>query len=206
MFSQRSQIRISCTGFYPDLWPKQQLMHSTEHIPQTEWAEPHLMENMVILHKAPFTKMLWYIFLTEWQLCVDPRSRRVLRASSNRQRIAHTDPRVPKTEAKLLAQLGVLVVLSPRNIAHFSWQERHWWVSSCYSYSIHDPWSHSGRLISTMALGGPSACQRKHLWLGQTELMLTEQASAGHVWTGDEVKRWNPPGSRGNQGAWPSKW
>lgn len=178
-------------------------MRTTEHIPKTAWDEPHLMKNMVISQKAPFLKTLRYIFLTEWQLCakrVDHGSRSVPRAPSNRQLIAHMDPRVPKTEAKLLAQIGVLVVLLPFNkgICHFSWQEQDCSVSLWTNGSIYDPRSNTGRFISaTMILGGPSACQRQHWRLGATELMLTEvRARAGHVWTGDKVKRWNPSGSR----------
>lgn len=77
-----------------------------------------MMKNIVISQKAPFMKALRYIFLTVTTLCkarVDPGSRRVPRAPSNRQLIAHMDPRVPKIEAKLLAQQGVLVVLLPLN-------------------------------------------------------------------------------------------
>lgn len=168
-------------------------MHSTEHVSQTVWVEPHMMNNMVILYKVSFIKTLWYIFLTEWQLCVYPKSPRVPRALLDWQLIAHMDPCIPETEAKLLAQLGVLVspiTLEQRDLILFMTGAR---LHCFILHQLWHPWSTVTYWQIHLNHGfWRSVCQRKHLWLGQMKHMLTEQARAGHVWAGDKVKRWNP--------------
>ena len=167
------------------------------------------MKSMVISQKAPFMRTRRYIFLTEWQLCakhVDPAE--CPGQPSNRQLVAQMDPRVPKIEAKLLAQQGVLVILLPLNkeICHFSWQEQDC-VSFWTNRGVCDPWSNTGRFISDHSSWRPVCPSKENWWLGATKLMLTEvQATAGHVWTSDKVKRWNPPGFHREAEEWSSMW
>lgn len=190
-------------------------MISTEHIPYTASDEPRLMKNTAILQKAQFMKSLRYIFLTEWQLRakrVDPGSCRAPRAPSNRQLVAHMDPRVPKMEAKLLAQQGVSVVLLPLNkgICHFSWQEQDCSVSFWTDYSICDPWSNIGGFISASSNRGswrPACPSKKTLVIGRDKAHVDrgpgQWRSCVNWWQGQEMKSiWV---SSGNRGAWLSK-
>lgn len=84
-------------------------------------------------------------------LCI-PGPPRGPRAASDWQLTAHSDPCMPQTEAKLLAQLRVVVALSPRNKGkrYFAWQEPDCIVSSGTNYGIGDPQSrtqaHSSQL------------------------------------------------------------
>lgn len=169
-------------------------MNFTEHVPQTAWDEPRLMKNMVISQKAPFMKTLRYIFLTEWQLCakrVDPGSHRVPRAPSNWQLIAHMDPSVPNIEAKLLEfwlsycpwTKGFVTFHDRSKIAVFHTGPTQASVINCQtlvdSSQLQQPWFLEAR-------------QRKHWWLGETELVLTRGSvqcrSCVNWWQGQKMK------------------
>lgn len=167
-------------------------MNFTEHVPQTAWDEPRLMKNMVISQKAPFMKTLRYIFLTEWQLCakrVDPGSHRVPRAPSNWQLIAHMDPSVPNIEAKLLEfwlsycpwTKGFVTFHDRSKIAVFHTGPTQASVINCQTLvdQLQQPWFLEAR-------------QRKHWWLGETELVLTRGSvqcrSCVNWWQGQKMK------------------
>ena len=179
-------------------WFPLNVFHKPREINRVWW------KNMAISQKAPFMRTLRYIFLTEWQLCakrVDHGSRRVPRAPSNWQLVAHMDSRVSNMEAKLLAQQGVLVLLLPLNkeICHFSWQEQDCSASFWTNHNICNPWlnsdssqRHRPRFLEASLSVKGRICNRGRQGLCWQRV----QYGAGHVWTGDKVRGWNPSGER----------
>lgn len=167
------------------------------------------MKNMVISQKAPFMRTLRYIFLTEWQLLCKsvwiPGSRGVPRAPSKPTAHSTHGPPCPKDGRQSCwhSKEFLAVLLPPWSKGFVTFHDRSK-IAALHSGPTEASMIHGQTLADSSQpqqpwfLGGPVCLSRDNTGDLERQSLCWQRfrASAGHVWTGDEVERWNPSGSR----------